>query len=347
MPIDPTLDRLITTIPKTELHVHIEGTLEPELMFALGRRNEVVLPWFSIEEIRAAYEFTDLQSFLDVYYLGAAVLVTTDDFDDLMWAYLQRAAADGVRHAEIFFDPQTHTHRGVGFEVFMPGFRRAMRRAEDELGLTSALILCFLRHQPPEDAVTTITAAADHLDGVIAVGLDSSERGFPSEPFAEAYRLAAAMGLRAVAHAGEEGPPSHIWGALDVLGAERVDHGVRCLEDPALVARLRDEQIPLTVCPLSNVRLHVVERIEDHPMRRLMDHGLLVSVNSDDPPYFGGYVADNYRALVAGLGFGAKEIVTLARNSIVSSFLSEERKAELLREVDEMVRVPLDRSDLV
>ncbi|MEX0757252.1 MAG: adenosine deaminase [Acidimicrobiia bacterium] len=333
MPIDTELDRLIVALPKTELHVHIEGTLEPELMFALAARNGVTLPWTTLDEVRSAYDFTDLQSFLDVYYLGAAALVTAQDFDDLMWAYLQRAAADGVRHAEIFVDPQTHTHRGIEFDVFMGGFRRAMARAEEEFGVTTALILCCLRHLPPEDAVGMITAARDHLEGVIGIGMDSSELGIPPEPFAPAYEIGMGYGLRPVAHAGEEGPPEYIWGALNTLGVERVDHGVRCLEDPELVTRLRDEQIPLTVCPLSNVRLKVVEEIADHPMRRLMDEGLVVTVNSDDPAYFGGYVADNYRALVEGLGFGKDELVMLARNSIIASFLDTDRKQELLDEI--------------
>ncbi len=339
MPIDPELDRLIVALPKTELHVHIEGTLEPEMMLALAERNGVTLPWSDLTEVAAAYKFTDLQSFLDIYYQGAAVLLQEQDFDDLMWAYLQRAAADGVRHAEVFFDPQTHTHRGVGFEVFMEGFERAMDRAEEELGLTSDLILCVVRHLPPEDAVATVKAALGHLGRVVAIGMDSSEEGHPPEPYVEAYRLAVAQGLRAVAHAGEEGPPSYITGALDVLGVSRIDHGVRCLEDPALVARLRNEQIPLTVCPLSNVVLHVVERMEDHPMRRLMDEGLLVCVNSDDPAYFGGYVADNYRALVSGLGFGREEIIALARNSVTASFLDEDRKAGLLEEIEQVASV--------
>ncbi|MDX1447589.1 MAG: adenosine deaminase, partial [Acidimicrobiia bacterium] len=316
-------------IPKAELHVHIEGTLEPEMMFELAARNGVELPWATIDEVKAAYEFTDLQSFLDVYYQGAAALVTEQDFDDLMWAYLQRAADDGVRHAEIFFDPQTHTHRDVSFDVFMPGFRKAMARAEAEFGMSTSLIMCFVRHLSPEDAVDTINAAQDHLDGVIGVGLDSSEVGIPPEPFAPAYRIAGELGLRSVAHAGEEGPPSYVRGALDTLRVERVDHGVRSLEDPELVARLRDEGIPLTVCPLSNVRLRVVDTIADHPMRTMMDQGLVVTVNSDDPAYFGGYVADNYRVLVTGLGFGREEIVTLARNSITASFLPDDRKQEL------------------
>lgn len=338
MPIDPALDRLIVDLPKAELHLHIEGTLEPEMMFGLAARNGVELPWATIDEVRAAYDFTDLQSFLDVYYLGAAALVTERDFDDLMWAYLQRAHADGVRHAEIFVDPQTHTHRGVGFDVFMPGFRAAMTRAEEQFGLTSSLILCCLRHLPPEDAVAMLTQARDHLDGVVGIGMDSSEVGRPPEPYAPAYEIGTGYGLRPVAHAGEEGPPEYIWGALDTLRVERVDHGVRCLEDPELVARLREDQIPLTVCPLSNVRLRVVDTISDHPMRRLMDAGLVVTVNSDDPAYFGGYVADNYRALVEGLGFGKDEIVTLARNSIVASFLNDERKRALLGEIADLTR---------
>ncbi|MEX1006127.1 MAG: adenosine deaminase [Acidimicrobiia bacterium] len=336
MPIDPTLDRLILDLPKAELHVHIEGTLEPEMMFDLAKRNGVVLPWSTLDQVTAAYQFTDLQSFLDVYYMGAAALVTSEDFDDLMWAYLQRAAADGVRHAEVFFDPQTHTHRGVGFEVFMEGFRRAIRRSERELGLTAALIMCFVRHLSGDDAVATMAAAVDHLEDVIAVGLDSSERDRPPEPYAEAYRIAREHGLRAVAHAGEEGPAAYIRSALDVLGAERIDHGVRCLADPALVERLRAERIPLTVCPLSNLRLRVVGSMGEHPMRTLMDEGLLVCVNSDDPAYFGGYIADNYRALVEGLGFGPEELVGLARNSIEASFLPASRKQSLLDEIDQL-----------
>lgn len=334
MPIDPALDRLILALPKAELHVHIEGTLEPEMMFELASRNDVALPWPTVGAVREAYEFTDLQSFLDVYYLGAAVLVTARDFEDLLWAYLERAAADGVRHAEIFVDPQTHTHRGVGFGVFMSGFAEAIRRAERDLGLTVSLILCFLRHLSPEDAVATMTAATDHLDHVVAVGLDSSERGIPPEPFADAYRLAGEHGLRAVAHAGEEGPAAYVRGALDALGAERIDHGVRSLEDPELVARLREERIPLTVCPLSNLRLRVVDSMEAHPMRTMLDEGLVVSVNSDDPAYFGGYVADNYRALVEHIGFGRDELVTLARNSIESSFLPDDRKSALIAEIE-------------
>lgn len=321
---------LITGLPKAELHVHIEGTLEPEMMFAMAERNGVDLPFRSVEEVRAAYRFTDLQSFLDIYYQGAAVLRTPQDFHDLMTAYLDRAAADGVRHAEIFFDPQSHTTRGVGFEVFMEGFREAIADSGRRHGLSADLILCFLRHLPAEDAVATIREAEPHLEGVIAVGLDSSEVGHPPEQFAAAYDIARSLGLRAVAHAGEEGPPSYVWSALEVLGVERIDHGVRSLEDPELVARLVRDRVPITVCPLSNVALRVVDRLEDHPLPRMVEAGLLVSVNSDDPSYFGGYVGDNYQGLVEAFGFGDEELRALARNSIESSFLPPDRRAELL-----------------
>jgi adenosine deaminase len=339
-----TLDELIVALPKTELHCHVEGTLEPEMMFELAERNRVQLPWPDIESVRRAYDFTDLQSFLDVYYLGAAALQTEEDFAALLGAYLRRAAADGVRHAEVFFDPQTHTHRGIPFPVFMQGFRSAIAEGKRSWGISCDLILCFLRHLPPEEAEATMEEAEPHLEGVVAVGLDSSERGFPPAPFAPAYRRAQALGLRAVAHAGEEGPAAYIWEALDVLGVERLDHGVHCLEDPALVERLRRERIPLTVCPLSNVRLRVVPDISRHPMPRLMEEGLVVTVNSDDPAYFGGYVADNYRALVEGLGFEAAQVVALARNSIEASFLPAGRKQELLAEIDRLVGDGLQRA---
>lgn len=323
----------IDSLPKAELHVHIEGTLEPEMMFALAKRNGYELPYESVSDLAGAYQFTDLQSFLDIYYQGAAVLQTPDDFYELMKAYLDRAAADGVRHAEIFFDPQSHTERGVGLGIVMEGFTAAMAEAD---GLSSSLILCFLRHLSGADAVRTMAAAEPHLDGVVAVGLDSSELGNPPELFKDAYAMASELGLRAVAHAGEEGPPEYVTAALDVLGAERIDHGVRSLEDVDLVARLRQDQTPLTVCPLSNVALHVVDRIEDHPLPAMIEAGLLVSVNSDDPAYFGGYVGDNYEALSTGLGFGESALVSLARNSILSSFADEQRKADLVSELDEL-----------
>jgi adenosine deaminase len=324
---------LITTLPKSELHIHIEGSLEPEMMMQMAHRNGLTLPYEDVDQVRAAYEFTDLQSFLDIYYRAADVLRAPEDFYDLMTAYLEQAAADGVRHAEIFFDPQSHTGRGIGFEVFMMGFRDAIGDGRRRLGIDAGLILCFLRHLSGEEALATIEEAEPYLDGVIAVGLDSSELGHPAAPFERAYARARELGLRAVAHAGEEGPPAYIHEALDVLGAERIDHGVRCLEDPDLVARLAREQIPLTVCPLSNVALKVVDSLPDHPLPALIDAGLLVCLNSDDPAYFGGYVGDNYRGVQAGLGLGDEAIVGLARNSITASFLDERRKRELLDQV--------------
>lgn len=320
----------VAALPKAELHVHIEGTLEPELMFEMAVRNGVELPFRTVEEVKAAYRFTNLQSFLDIYYQGAAVLRTPQDFYDLMTAYLDRAAADGVRRAEIFFDPQTHTGRGIGFETFMEGFREAIADAGRCHGISAALILCLLRHLPPAEAVATIREAEPHLEGVIAVGLDSSEVGNPPEWFVEAYEIARTLGLRTVAHAGEEGPPGYVWNALDILGVERIDHGVRSLEDPDLVARLVRDRVPLTVCPLSNVALRVVDRLEDHPLPRMLEAGLLVSVNSDDPAYFGGYVGDNYRGLQQAFGLGDEQLRTLARNSIESTFLGADEKTALL-----------------
>jgi adenosine deaminase len=327
---------LAVRLPKTELHVHIEGTLEPEMMFRLATKNGVALPFAGVEQVRAAYRFTDLQSFLDIYYQGAAVLRTPEDFYDLMAAYLERAAGDGVRHAEIFFDPQSHTIRGIGFEVFMRGFRDAISDARRRLGISADLILCFLRHLSGEEAVATIMEAEPFLDGVIGVGIDSSEKDRPPELFEEAYARARDLGLRAVAHAGEEGPPQYVRDALDVLGAERIDHGVRSLEDPHLVDRLRREQIPLTVCPLSNVALQVVSGLSSHPLPAMIEAGLLVSINSDDPAYFGGYIGDNYRQTQASLGLEDVAMLELARNSIQSSFLDPTRKAALLDELDAM-----------
>jgi adenosine deaminase len=330
------VDDFIARLPKAELHLHIEGTLEPEMMFELSARNGVGIPFSSVDQIRAAYEFTDLQSFLDIYYEGAAVLRTADDFRDLMWAYLQRAAADGVRHAEMFFDPQTHTERGIGFEVFMEGFAGATKRAAAELGMTSLLIMCFLRHLPEAAAIDTFEEARPFLDQIAAVGLDSSEVGHPPEEFERVFALARDAGLRVVAHAGEEGPPSYIYGALDTLHVERIDHGVACEQDDGLVERLATEGIPLTMCPLSNVRLKGFARIEDHNLKRLMDRGVKVTVNSDDPSYFGGYVADNYRALQDGLDLTDADLAQLARNSIEASFLEEAAKRDLIAELDEI-----------
>ncbi len=327
----------INRLPKTELHVHIEGTLEPEMMFDLGTRNSYELPFEKVDTVRSAYKFTNLQSFLDIYYQGAAVLQTESDFYDLMVAYLDRAAADGVRHAEIFFDPQTHTERGVGFPAFMSGLRAGIADGESRHGITADLILCFLRHLPPEDALATLQEAELHLDGVIAVGLDSSERNNPPHLFEAAYDRARDLGLRAVAHAGEEGPPEYVISALDDLGAERIDHGDRSLEDSELIERLSAEQIPLTICPLNSVALKLVDRLEDHPLPRMLEAGLQVSINSDDPAYFGGYVGDNYQGLADALGFGMERLADLARLSITSSFLDEDRKLELLDELGEIV----------
>ena len=322
------MDRFIASLPKAELHVHIEGTLEPRMMFDLAERNHIDLPFFTIEEVEAAYSFSNLQDFLDIYYQGAAVLQTPEDFYDLMDSYLTYAERDGVVRAEMFFDPQTHTERGIGFEVFMEGFRGAMA---DHPSVSTDLILCFLRHLSGEAAEATIRAAEPHLEGVIAVGLDSSEVGNPPERFVGAYEIARSFGLRAVAHAGEEGPPEYVWNSLDVLGVERIDHGIRSLEDDALVQRLVREQIPLTVCPLSNVALRVVDTLADHPLPEMIDLGLLVSVNSDDPTYFGGYVGDNYVGLRDELGMTEDQLAQLADNSIRSTFLTAEERAELLR----------------
>ena len=324
----------VREMPKAELHLHIEGTLEPEMLFELAGRNGVELPFENEAAVRSAYSFTDLQSFLDIYYQGAAVLQTTQDFYDLMAAYLGRAHADGVRRAEMFFDPQTHTDRGVGFDVFMAGFTAAMTDAEAQCGISSGLIMCFLRHLPGEAACDTFRAAEGWLDDIIGVGLDSSEVDHPPEDFAEAYAMARAAGLRPVAHAGEEGPPAYITGALDALGAQRIDHGVRCEEDPDLVARLVAAQTPLTVCPLSNLALCVVDDLADHNLKRLLDAGLKVTINSDDPAYFGGYVADNYVAVAQALDLSRTDLARCARNSLEASFAPQDQRDAWLGELD-------------
>ncbi len=327
------MEDFVRGLPKAELHLHIEGTLEPELMFALAARNGVELRFGSVDELRAAYEFDDLQSFLDIYYEGAACLRHEQDFYDLTWAYLQRAAADGVRRAEIFFDPQTHTERGIPIATVIGGIHRALEDGEDRLGVSSGLILCFLRHLSAEAALATFDAALPHAAVLLGVGLDSSEVGHPPAKFAEVFARARAAGLRAVAHAGEEGPPAYVWEALDVLHVERVDHGVRSLEDRELVARLAAERVPLTMCPLSNVKLRVFDRIEDHTILQLQEAGLVVTVNSDDPAYFGGYVADNYLALQRAFDLDHRQLTDLAANSITASFLPDGEKAALLAEL--------------
>ncbi len=322
------------TLPKAELHLHIEGTLEPELMFELARRNGVSLPYASVEDVRRAYVFSDLQSFLDIYYAGCRVLLKEQDFYDVTWAYLTRAAVQGVRHAEIFFDPQTHTDRGVPFETVVTGIHRALEDGRASLNITSGLILCFLRHLSEEAAMRALQEALPYRDWILAVGLDSSEVGHPPRKFKDVYDRARESGLLAVAHAGEEGPPEYVWEALDVLKARRIDHGVRCVEDERLVERLVEEQIPLTVCPLSNVKLRVFPNLRSHNLRQLLDRGLLVTVNSDDPAYFGGYVADNFQASAAALDLSREQVLRLARNSFVASFLTDASKRAYIEELD-------------
>ncbi|QDY76669.1 adenosine deaminase [Streptomyces qinzhouensis] len=323
-------------LPKAELHLHIEGTLEPELAFALAARNGVTLPYQDTEELRRAYLFEDLQSFLDLYYGLMAVLLTEDDFAELADAYLARAADQGVRHAEIFFDPQAHTARGVPLGTVVGGLSRALDAAPERYGISTRLIMCFLRDLPAESAMETLRAAGPYLDRITGIGLDSAEVGHPPAKFKEVYEAAAALGLRRVAHAGEEGPASYIREALDVLGVERIDHGLRCLEDGELVDRLVRERMPLTLCPLSNVRLRAVDTLEAHPLPRMMAAGLLCTVNSDDPAYFGGYVGDTFHAVREALGLGPEQLRELARNSFEASFLEddEERRAELIAAVD-------------
>jgi adenine deaminase len=341
LPIDfvhisrPHLLSLLRAAPKAELHIHIEGSLEPELIFELARRNGVALPYADVEALRAAYAFTDLQSFLDVYYAGASVLVTEADFDAMAWAYFERAARDNVVHCEIFFDPQTHTARGVDMGVVIRGLDRAARRAEGELGLSVRLILCFLRHLSEDDALATLEAALPYRDRFIGVGLDSSELGHPPEKFERVFARARALGLRLVAHAGEEGPPAYIRSALDVLHVERIDHGVRCLEDAGLVARLARERMPLTVCPLSNVKLRVFDGLGRHNIPELLAAGLCVTVNSDDPAYFGGYLNDNFVQLFESLPqLTARDAYAMLRNGFEGSFVHDEDKALWIEELD-------------
>jgi adenosine deaminase len=329
------LAALLRTMPKAELHIHIEGSLEPELIFQLARRNGVALPYPSVQALRAAYAFTDLQSFLDIYYAGAGVLLREDDFFDMGWAYFQRAAADGVVRAELFFDPQTHTARGVPIGAVIEGLARACRRAQDELGISSALILCFLRHLSEDDALATLEAALPWRAHFVGVGLDSSERGHPPEKFARVFARARALGLQAVAHAGEEGPPAYIESALDVLQVQRIDHGVRCTESPALVQRLAAQRVPLTVCPLSNVKLCVFPTLAQHNLPALLDAGLCVTVNSDDPAYFGGYVGDNFVQIFEALPqLGTRQAWQLAANSLGASFAPAADKARWRQQLD-------------
>ncbi|MFG2497041.1 adenosine deaminase [Streptomyces sp. NPDC048441] len=318
-------------LPKAELHLHIEGTLEPELAFELAARNGVALPYADTEELRKAYLFDDLQSFLDLYYGLMAVLRTEEDFEQLADAYLARAAQQGVRHAEIFFDPQAHVARGVAIGTVMEGLGRALDRSVERHGISTRLIMCFLRDQSADSALETLEAAGPHLHRIVGVGLDSAEVGHPPAKFRAVYEAAAALGLRRVAHAGEEGPPAYITEALDVLGVERIDHGLRCVEDPELVERLVRERVPLTLCPLSNVRLRAIDVLEEHPLVRMMDAGLLCTVNSDDPAYFGGYVDDTFHAVREALGLDQERLRELARNSFEAAFLDGSAADEALR----------------
>ena len=327
-------DDFVRRLPKAELHLHIEGSLEPELMFELADRNGVSIPFRSVEEIRAAYEFEDLQSFLDIYYQGMQVLLHEQDFYDLTRAYLSRAHADGVVHAEIFFDPQGHTERGISFETVLEGISSALQDGERDLGISSRLIMCFLRHLDEDDAFTTLREAMAHRDRIVAVGLDSSELGHPPSKFERVFREARDAGFLTVAHAGEEGPPEYVREALDLLKVTRIDHGNRALEDAELTARLVEEQVPLTVCPLSNLKLCGISDMREHPIKRMLDLGILATVNSDDPSYFGGYVADNYVAVRDALGLQGKDLVVLAKNSITASLLDESVKKEWLASID-------------
>jgi adenosine deaminase len=327
-------DDFIRGLPKAELHLHIEGSLEPELMFELARRNRVELPFADVEAVRAAYAFSNLQDFLDIYYQGAAVLRTEEDFRDLALAYFRRLAADGGRHAEIFFDPQTHTARGIPFAVAADGLLAGMDQAKAELGVTSSLILSYLRHLSEEDAFATLRQAEPYLDRLVAVGLDSSELGHPPAKFAKVFAASRERGLKLCAHAGEEGPPAYVWEALDVLAVDRIDHGNRSLEDPALVARLAKEGMTLTVCPLSNLKLCVVDDLAAHPLKTMLDLGLRATINSDDPAYFGGYLGRNWTQTAQAVDLTRDDLATLARNSFTGSFLPPEAVAIHLAAID-------------
>jgi adenosine deaminase len=324
----------VLSLPKAELHVHIEGTFEPELIFAIGERNRIDVPYSSVAALRAAYNFSDLQSFLNVYYAGMNVLRVEQDYYDLTEAYLRRAVAQGVRHCEIFFDPQAHTDRGIAFETVIGGVTQALRDGGRDLGITSHVIACFLRDKSADSAMHTLESAIRHQDSIIGVGLDSAEIGNPPSKFQGVYDRARAEGFFAVAHAGEEGPPQYIWEALNLLKVARIDHGVRCMEDVALVERLRRDRVPLTVCPLSNLRLRVVPDLAHHPLKKMLEAGLCATINSDDPAYFGGYVADNFSAAARALELSGAELLALAKNSFEASFIDDTSKRQFASEID-------------
>jgi adenine deaminase len=326
----------IQKLPKAELHLHIEGSLEPELMFQLAKRNNIKLPFKSVDEVRQAYQFHDLQSFLNIYYEGAGVLLHEQDFYDLTWAYLLRCQEDNIRHCEIFFDPQTHTTRDVPFKVIVDGISKALKDGHKKLHITSRLIMCFLRHLSLEEAQQTLQQATPYLSLIDGVGLDSSELGHPPSKFQKVFQHAQELGLKLVAHAGEEGPATYIWEAIEMLKVERIDHGVRCLEDEKLVEYLREKRIPLTVCPLSNIKLCVFESMQKHNLRQLMSHGLLVTLNSDDPAYFGGYLAENYLQCQQALNLTGDELKQLAINSFEASFLDDDSKAAIIEEIKQL-----------
>ncbi|MBC5765262.1 adenosine deaminase [Ramlibacter albus] len=328
------LTELLRAMPKAELHIHIEGSLEPELIFEMARRNGVAIPYASVEDLRKAYAFTNLQSFLDIYYAGASVLLKEQDFHDMAWAYLLRAKADNVIRAEIFFDPQTHTARGVSMETVINGLHRACTNAKSQLGIDAELILCFLRHLSEEEAFDTLEQALPYRDKFIGVGLDSSEVGHPPEKFARVFAKCRQQGLHLVAHAGEEGPPAYVWSALDVLKVERIDHGVQSVKDPALVQRLAKDRIPLTVCPLSNLKLCVFPTLKEHNIRQLLDAGLCATLNSDDPAYFGGYMNDNFVQTFEATGLTKAHAYRLAKNSFEGSFADDAKKREYVQRLD-------------
>ena len=328
------INHFIAGLPKAELHLHIEGTFEPELMFKLAERNNITLPYESVEALHKAYDFNELQDFLDIYYQGMNVLRSEQDFYDLTWAYLEKVAAQNVRHVEIFFDPQGHVDRGISFETALNGIYSALQQGEQEFDISFGIIMCFLRHLSEDDAFKTLELALPHKDKIIGVGLDSSEVGHPPSKFERVYAKAREEGFHSVAHAGEEGPPEYIWEALDLLKVERIDHGNTCLQDDALVARIVKEQIPLTVCPLSNTKLCVVDDMKNHPLPEMLKRGIKATINSDDPAYFGGYLNENYQAISPLLGDNKEALAALARNSFTSAFISDEAKQGFLAEVD-------------
>lgn len=330
-----TIENFINGIPKAELHVHIEGTFEPELMFEIAQRNNINIKYKSIDELREAYNFNNLQDFLDIYYAGASVLIHEQDFYDMTWAYMEKLHSQNVLHAEIFFDSQTHTDKGIQFSTVITGIHNALLNAEKKFGMSAKLIMCFLRHLDEEQAFQTLEQSLEYKDLIVAVGLDSSEVGHPPSKFQRVFKKAQAEGFLTVAHAGEEGPPEYVWEALKLLNVARIDHGNRALEDDTLVQLLAQKQIPLTVCPLSNLKLRVVDKLENHPLKKMMNKNLLVTINSDDPSYFGGQLNDNYLRLAKALSLTTDDIYQLAKNSFTASFLSDTEKQNYIKQVDD------------